>query len=171
MDWPESFPKLVGVLDTNDNYALGMATVALSEAGIVYDIVAIPDLPENLEAEKPKWWIRPTRILVAAEDASEARSLVEPFQTPRSKNDIEASSARELVNAVKPSLIIWKGPPDAPLVQRVAARLIGSFIVCSGLLMLYESLKESPLVGVLVCAALVFAGVWVFLHGLAGNSK
>jgi hypothetical protein len=74
VDWPESFPKLVGVLDTNDNFALGMATVALGEAGIVYDTVAIPDLPENLEAEKPKWWIPPTRILVGAEDASEARS-------------------------------------------------------------------------------------------------
>jgi hypothetical protein len=170
VDRPESFPELVGVLDTNDNFALGMAAAALSEAGIVYDIVAIADLPENLEAEKPKWWIRPTRILVAAEDASEARSLVEPFQTPRSKSDIEASSARELVDAVKPSLI-WKGPPDAPFVERVGARLIGSLFVCFGLLILYETLKESPLVGVLFCAALVFVGVEVFLNGIAGNSK
>ena len=148
-----------------------MATVALSEAGIVYDIVAIPDLPENPEAEKPKGWICLTRILVAAEDASEARSLVEPFQTPRSKSYIEASSTRELVNAVKPSLIIWKGPADAPFVQRVGARLIGSSFVFCGLLMLYESLKDSLLVGVLVCAALVFVGVRVFLKGIAGNSK
>jgi hypothetical protein len=41
----ESFPELVGVLDTNDNFALGISTAALNEAGIVYYVVAIPDLP------------------------------------------------------------------------------------------------------------------------------
>ena len=55
MDRPESFPELVGVLDTSDSFALGMAAAALDEAGIVYDIVGIRDLPANLQAEKPKW--------------------------------------------------------------------------------------------------------------------
>ena len=165
MDQPETFPQLVGVLDTNDNWALASATTALSEAGIIFDVVAIGCVPANLEASEPKWQIRPSRILVAIEDASEARSLVEPFQTPISKsNDIEASSA------VRPGLI-WRGAPDAPLVQRIGARLIGIFFVCVGLFILYESLKESPLLGVLFSAALMFVGVWVFFKGLAGNSK
>jgi hypothetical protein len=167
VDSPEAFPKLVGVLDTNDNFALGMATVALRKAGIVYDIVAIPDLPASLEVEKPKWWIRPTRILVSAEDANEARSLVEPFKTPRSNVDISKSDI--LVGTT--SHFTWKGPPDAPFIQRAGARLLGSVFVCFGLFLLYQGLKESSLFGGLIAAGVVFVGVWVFLNGLAGNSK
>ncbi len=97
MEQPETFPQLIGVLDTNDNWALASATTALSEAGIIFDIVAIDCVPANLEASVPKWRIRPSRILVAIEDASEARSLVEPFQTPISEsNNIERSSAVKL---------------------------------------------------------------------------
>jgi hypothetical protein len=91
----ESFPELVGVLDTNDNFALGMARAALTEAGIVYDVVAISGLSANLEATKPKWWIRPSRILVAQEDASEARSLLEPYQQPISAGEIAPDSERD----------------------------------------------------------------------------
>jgi hypothetical protein len=167
VDLPDASPKLVGVLDTNDNFALGMATVALREAGIVYDVVPIPDLPVNLEAEKPKWWTRPIRILVSAEDANEARSLVEPFKTPRSNSDVSKSDS--VVGTT--SRFIWKGPPDAPFIQRVGARLIGSVFVCSGLFLLYEGLKESSLFGGRIASGFVFVGVWVFLNGLAGNSK
>ena len=160
-------------------FALGMATAALSEAGIVFDIVAISELPAE-DAVKPKWWIRPSRILVATEDASEARALVEPFQQPRSQSDLEGSSAQGLVDAVKPnrkdsarsiSQLIWKGPPDAPFIQRAGARLIGSSFVCFGLFFLYETLKESTLVGALFSAGFVFLGFKVFLNGLIGNSK
>jgi hypothetical protein len=142
VDRPESFPRLVGVLDTDDSFALGMATAALNEAGIVYDVVAIADLPAKPEAEKAKWWIRPSRILVATEDASEARSLLEPFRQPKSLSEIRADSAQELVDDPKPgrtdavlpiSRYIWRGPPDAPVVQRVGAWLIGSAFVCFGL--------------------------------------
>jgi hypothetical protein len=80
---PESqpLPEMVGVLDTNDNFALCMATTALVEAGIDYDVVDIR-LPENLRNTNPKWWISPCRVLVAREDETEARALVEPFQEP-----------------------------------------------------------------------------------------
>jgi len=77
----ESFPTLVGVLDTTDNFALASATTALRDAGIVYDVVDIADLPKPI-AQQPKWWISPCRILVATEDTDEARTLLEPFQEP-----------------------------------------------------------------------------------------
>jgi hypothetical protein len=51
----------------------------LNEVGIVYDVIAIADLPESLKTLNPKWRIRPCRILVATEDESDARELVEPF--------------------------------------------------------------------------------------------
>jgi hypothetical protein len=73
---------MVSVLDTNDNFALASAGTALSEVGIIYDVVPIADVPASLKAREPKWWIRPCRILVAEEDAQEARSLIDPFQEP-----------------------------------------------------------------------------------------
>src|SRR5579871_2246613 len=76
----EQFPSLVGVLDTNDNFALGMATHALDRAGIIYDVVEISDAPANLKTPEPKWWIPPSRVLVSTNDAEEARSLVEPYR-------------------------------------------------------------------------------------------
>ena len=73
---------MVGVLDTNDNYALVSATTALTEAGIIYDVEPIADVPASLKASEPKWWTRPSRIFVAEEDAEEARALIEQFQEP-----------------------------------------------------------------------------------------
>lgn len=165
MDQQETFPQLVGILDTNDNWALASATTALSEAGIIFDVVAIDGVSASLEASEPKWRIRPSRILVAIEDAIEARALVEPFQMP-----LSASNNIEVHSPVKPGLI-WRGVPDAPLAQRIGARLIGTFFVCVGLFILHESLNESPLLGVLFSAALVFVGVRVFFKGLAGSSR
>ncbi|HEY7387503.1 MAG TPA: hypothetical protein VH640_03270 [Bryobacteraceae bacterium] len=79
----ETFPKLVGILDTDDNFALGMAVAALDEAGIVYDIVPVPEWEESLKGQQePKWRISPSRIRVCTEDEHEARSLVEPLQEP-----------------------------------------------------------------------------------------
>jgi len=80
MDQPESFPELVGVLDTNDKWALGMALTSLDEAGIIYDVVNITDVPVVLKPASPDYWIPPCRILVAVEDAPEVRSLLEPLQ-------------------------------------------------------------------------------------------
>jgi hypothetical protein len=71
---------MVGVLDTNDGFALGSAANALEQAEIVYDVVHIADVPDNLKGTEPTWRMGPSRILVSAEDEAEARVLVEPFQ-------------------------------------------------------------------------------------------
>ena len=89
MDQPEQFPQMVGVLDTEDRFALGMATTALSEAGIVYDVIDIPDIQIGFQApEKPNWWTYPCRIMVAMEDANEARSIVEPYLSSLPNTDL-----------------------------------------------------------------------------------
>jgi hypothetical protein len=90
VDQPKSFPQLIGVLDTEDNFALSLATVALVEAGIIYYLADIPAGPANVE--KPKWWIPPCRILVAIEDAGEARSLLELCQQPATPGEIDKLS-------------------------------------------------------------------------------
>ena len=90
---PESFPEMVGVLDTNDNWALASAATALSDAGIIFDIVAIDSVPANLQTPEPKWWTRPSRILVAKEDADEARTRIQ--------HDMEKKAAKERVAALK----------------------------------------------------------------------
>jgi hypothetical protein len=83
---------MVVLLDTNDNWALASAATALSDAGILFDIVAIDSVPANLQISEPKWWIPPSRILVAREDADEARALVEVFQE---QANIEMDSDQE----------------------------------------------------------------------------
>jgi hypothetical protein len=85
---------MVGVLDTDDNWALSAAIAALDEAGIIFDVVAIDSVPAKLEAAEPKWWIPPSRILVAREDADEARSLVEVFQEPDNQTDSDSEQKR-----------------------------------------------------------------------------
>jgi len=92
VDQIEYFPQMVGVLDTEDNFALSMATTALTEAGIIYDVVDIPAVPTSAESEKPKWWTPPCRILVAVEDADEARSLLEPYLQPATPGEIDKLS-------------------------------------------------------------------------------
>jgi len=75
---------------------MALAAAALDEAGIIFDIVDISDEPLSnvLKAGNPKWWIPPCRIFVAAEDAKEARSLLEPLQQGPVP-DIEAQSGWE----------------------------------------------------------------------------
>jgi hypothetical protein len=83
---------MIGVLDTEDNFALYMATGALTEAGIIFDVVDIPAVPAGLEYERPKSWTSPCRIMVAVEDADEARSLLEPYQQPATTGEIDQFS-------------------------------------------------------------------------------
>lgn len=92
MDQPEIFPQMIGVLDTEDNFALAMATTALRDAGIIFDLVAIPAVQGAIAAERPKWWTPPCRILVAVEDEGEARSLLEPYQQPATPEEIDRFS-------------------------------------------------------------------------------
>jgi hypothetical protein len=73
---------MVGVFDTNDNFALGLATTALTESGILHDVIRIPEVELNQALANPKWWIQPCRILVASEDELDARALLEMLQSP-----------------------------------------------------------------------------------------
>jgi len=81
---------MVGVLETEDNWALAMATTALSEAGIIYYLGDIPAGPAKVE--KPKLWTPPCRILVAVEDADEALSFLEPYLQPATPGEIDKLS-------------------------------------------------------------------------------
>ena len=83
------FPEMVGVFDTSDGFALGMAASALDLAGIIYDIIAVPDVSLNAAPADPKWWTRPQRILVSREDEAEALAVVEPFKYPLDDNGAE----------------------------------------------------------------------------------
>ncbi len=86
---------MVGILDTNDSFALASAAAALDQAEIVYDIVAVADVPDLLKTTNPRWWVRPSRILVATEDEAEARALVECFQAPVQNSDVVEASERD----------------------------------------------------------------------------
>ena len=90
---------MVGVLDTNDNFALASAATALDQAEIVYDVVPIVDVPDNLKITNPKWWVPPSRILVAAEDEREARAIVEHFQSPVEKSEVGADLERDQLSS------------------------------------------------------------------------
>jgi hypothetical protein len=89
---PEQFPEMVGVLDTEDGFALGMAGNALADAGIIYDVVSLAEVNPIPESERPTWWIPPCRILVSSEDADDARSIVEPYLQPLPKNELDSSN-------------------------------------------------------------------------------
>jgi hypothetical protein len=172
MGQPEQFPEMIGVLDTEDSFALGMATIALSEAGIIYDVVNMPDSPANLESEKPKWWIPPSRILVSLEDADEARLLVEPFKSANEipENDLDKSLI-EKSQSERLSSLLWKGSPYARSIQRMGARLIGSTFIIAGLLFFSTGWRESTLFLGIPGVGFVCLGVWTFRHGLGPNRK
>ena len=85
----ERFPKMIGVLDTNDNFALASACTSLDQAGIVFDVVPVSDVPVALKSPEAKWWVPPSRILVSDEDEAEARELLAPFQEPIAGRVIE----------------------------------------------------------------------------------
>jgi hypothetical protein len=86
---------MVGVLHTNDGFALGSAATALDHAEIVYDVVLIADVPDNLKLTNPIWRGLPSRILVSAEDEAEARALVERFQAPVENSDVGDAPERD----------------------------------------------------------------------------
>jgi hypothetical protein len=173
---PPEDPKLVGVLDTNDNFALASATTALSEAEIVFAVVAISDVPANLKAENPKWRIRPTRIMVAAEDEAEARALVEPFQQPVSDSQ---SESRAVSNGRSADDFFWNGSPHPTLVQRIAAWMLGSMFIGGGLALFASAVKdrinEGFSVSVVIEAAFALAiaslGIRLFRNGFPRPTK
>ena len=78
---------MVGIFDTNDNFALGIATSALDQSGIIYEVIGISEVALNKVLTNPKWWIPPCRILVAAEDEVDARELIAMLQSPECESE------------------------------------------------------------------------------------
>jgi hypothetical protein len=175
---PEDFPRLVGVLDTNDNFALASAATALEQADIIFDVVPITDLPASLRTENPTWGTPPTRILVAAEDEAEARMLVESFEQPVSDT---LASQRNIVspNTVRNDLFLWKGSPDPTLVQRIAAWMLGFVYVGCGVGFFVgavkDRVKEGFSISVVIEAAFALAiaalGVRTLRNGFPRHTK
>jgi hypothetical protein len=170
---PEDFPKLAGVLDTNDNFALASAATALQQAEIIFDVVPITDPSARLRAENPKWWIRPTRILVSAEDEAEARILVEPFQQPVSDTLGSRRSAVFPDSGRSSDFVLWHGSPNPPRVQRIGAWVIGSVFMVVGLVVLSAAVMErvaegfsiSVVIEAVFALAIVAAGIRIFRNG------
>jgi hypothetical protein len=73
---------MVGIFDTNDKYAPGLAISQLQEAGIIFDLVDIPKLSLNGSLADPKWRITPRRLLVSKGYEAEATALIEPLKYP-----------------------------------------------------------------------------------------
>ena len=179
---PEDFPKLVGVLDTNDNFALASAATALEQAEIIFDVVPITDLPPSVKTENPKWWTPPTRILVAAEDEAEARTLVEPFQQPVSDTHAcqrSVVSPDTFRNGRSTDFFLWDGSSSPSRVQRIAAWMFGFAFMVSGLVVLSQAVKDrirdgfsiSIVIEAVFALAIVAVGIKMFRNGFPRPSK
>lgn len=174
---PEAVSNLVGVLDTNDNFALASACAALTQAEIIYDVVAISDVPDNVRASHPKWWIPPSRIMVSLEDAGEARNLVEPFQQPlpnQSDTGKEMSSSTTQEDIMSPDSgarrwggdkFLGFGGTNAPLVQRIGFWIIGAMIVTAGLSFLDAGRREESFLAKFLSLGTVLLGARIFSNG------
>jgi hypothetical protein len=128
----EYFPQMVGVLDTNDKFALASAATALDQAEIVYDIVPIADVPDSLKVTNPTWWVRPSRILVSAEDEAEARALVERFQAPIERSNVADAPDRNRLSGSHSPETRWRlmTLPRAALILGVP---LGAIVVVEAL--------------------------------------
>jgi hypothetical protein len=155
----ERFPKMVGVLDTNDNFALGSACAALDQAGIVFDVVPVSDVPEALKAPEPKWWISPSRILVSNEDEPEARKLTEPFQRPIAGDaaDEQGAQGRDGVSGV--GILDRLFLPDPTALQKFGCSLLFAPVALIGLTILVMSHRDRSLIGIFVASGLIAAAV------------
>lgn len=171
---PEDGPKLVGVLDTNDNFALASACAALGEAEIVYEVVAISDVPDRVRASNPKWWIPPSRIMVSLEDEGEARNLVEPFRQPlpdQVGTGQEVSSSTTQEDLVSPDAgggrwggakFLGFGGTNAPLVQRIGFWIIGAMFITAGLSFLDEVRREDSFLAKFLSLGIILLGARIF---------
>jgi hypothetical protein len=150
----------VGVLDTNDNAALGLAAAALRDANIVFDVVPIADLPANPGSPEPKWWIRPCRILVSVEDASEARELLEPFQRAMPLSELVPDLAADP-----------KMPRKIPLIHKLGVGVNGSFCAVGGVVLLYESLKARSILLAMLGIAFPVGLTWGVIYMVKRASR
>jgi hypothetical protein len=148
----EPFPKMVGVLDTNDNFALASACTALDQAGIVFDVVPVSDVPAALKSPEAKWWVPPSRILVSDEDEAEARELLAPFQKPIAGGVTEEEAqGRSREAGVLDRLFL----PYQTTVQRSGCSLLFGGPALVGLLILLSSHRDRSLVGIFAAWTLI----------------
>ena len=157
----EHFPKMVGVLDTNDNFALASACASLDQAGIVFDVVSVSDVPTALKATEAKWWTPPSRILVSDKDEAEALDLLAPFQEPIAGNVTEPDTrgrdgSREA--GVLDRLFL---PCQTPM-QRYGCSLLFAVPALAGLVTLISSHQDRSFVGIFaawILIAVAIAGI------------
>lgn len=154
----ELFPKVVGVLDTNDNFALASACTSLDQAGIVFDVVPVSDVSAALKSPEAKWWIPPSRILVSDEDEAEARELLAPFQEPITSdvNEQEASGrdGRREAGVLERLFMPYQNP-----VQRLGCSLLFAGPALAGLVILISSRRDGSLVGIYAAWTLIAVSI------------
>jgi hypothetical protein len=149
---------MVGVLDTNDNFALASACASLDEAGIVFDVVPVSDVSAALKSPQPKWWIPPSRILVSDEDEAEARELMAPFQEPTATGVTEQEApgrdgGRE-VGVLGRLFMPFQNP-----VQRFGCSLLFAGPALAGLVILISSRRDGSLVGIFAAWTLIAVAI------------
>ena len=153
---------MVGVLDTNDRFALGSAAVALKQAEIAYDVVPIADVPDHLKATHPKWWVHPSRILVSAEDEAEARALVERFQSPLERSEVGDALERDGLSCS--NVAETRSPVmTLPLLGVLLGVLVGSTLVASAF-NYFGVISEARVFEVFIICAVV--GICIFAVAL-----
>src|SRR4051812_32195088 len=148
---------MIGVLDTDDNFIFSMAATALHDAGIIFDVVAIPELSGDPSKTNPNDWIRPCRILVASEDASEARSMLEPYRAPTESVQEAAATHRDINfpgrqhDKESAENLSRKESRNPPLVQRVGAAMIGGLPAIGFVALSITALNSNDKTGFAVC--------------------
>jgi hypothetical protein len=156
---PESFPKLVAILETNDAFALGSACAALNQAGITFDTVLIPDVPEAVTENKPRWWTRPSRILVSNADEAEAREIVEPFLNPTVTDEAAEDAAGGRQGGSVDSFLNRLFLPHPTLVQKIGCSLLFAVPGVLGLALFVSTYQGRSTLGVFIALCLISAAV------------
>lgn len=84
---------LITVLETDDRFALSLATAALEDGGIEYlvagETAEFDEIPCIFGSGQSRLYNCPCRIQVAPESEAEAREILERFQEPLSAAEIE----------------------------------------------------------------------------------
>jgi hypothetical protein len=94
-------------------------------------------------------------------------------EIPRRESVIEELEARQrntvwpdtMVNGRSVDEFLWKGSPDAPLVQRMGAWIIGLFFILMGLLFFDIAYEKHDRVFGVFSIPWIFLGIKVFLNG------
>ena len=150
----ERFPKMVAVLDTNDNFALASACASLDQAGIVFDVVPVSDVSAVMKSPEAKSWIPPSRIVVSDEDEAEARELLAPFQEPIAR-DVTEQESRGRDGSKEAGVLERLFLPYQNPMQRFGCSLLFACPALAGLVILISSHRDGYLVGIFAAWTLI----------------